>query len=112
MTGSDAHRTEERAQLRRLRVAALVEGATLLVLLLVAVPAKHMLGHPEATRVIGPVHGAAFLFYAWTLVATVSGGGWRAGEVARLALAAIVPFGALATHGLLRRKEAALAGDR
>lgn len=100
---------EERAQVRRLRLASAVEGATLLVLVLFAVPAKHIFGHPEATEVMGPVHGVAFVAYAWALVATVSGGGgWRPGEVARLALAAFVPFGALANRGLLRREETAL----
>lgn len=98
----------ERAQVRLLRLASIVEGATLLVLLFLAVPAKHVFGYPEATEVVGPMHGVAFVAYAWTLVATVSGGGWRPGEVARLALAAFVPFGALANRGLLRRKEIAL----
>ncbi|MBL6453713.1 DUF3817 domain-containing protein [Belnapia sp. T6] len=103
---------EELRQLRRLRLAALVEGTTLLLLLLVAVPAKHLFGLPEATRVMGPVHGLAFLAYAWTLVATVSGTPWRAGEVLRLVLAAFLPFGALLSTGLLRRKELAVAAIR
>jgi integral membrane protein len=92
-------------------LAAIVEGATLLALVLIAVPAKHLLGYPAAAKVMGPVHGVAFVAYAWTLAATVPGGGdWRRSEVARLALAAFVPFGALANRGLLRRKEASLAG--
>jgi integral membrane protein len=99
---------EERTQLRRLRRMAAVEGATLLLLLLVAVPAKHLFGYPDATRLVGPVHGVTFVAYAWTLLATVSGGGWRRGEIARLVLAALVPFGALANRGLLRSKEMAL----
>lgn len=103
--------SEELTQLRRLRLAALIEGATLLLLLLVAVPAKHLFGLPEATRVMGPVHGLAFLAYGWTLAATVAGGPWRAGEVLRLVLAAFVPFGALLSAKLLRRKEMALAAD-
>lgn len=99
---------EEGAQIRRLRRVMTIEGATLVLLLLVAVPAKHLFGYPEATRLMGPVHGLAFAAYAWTLAATVPGGGWRGGEVARLALAAFVPFGAFANRGLLRRKETAL----
>ncbi len=98
---------EERRQLRPLRLVSLLEGLTLLVLVLVAVPAKHVLGLPMATRVMGPIHGLAFLAYCWTLVATISGGeGWSKKEIAQLALAAFVPFGALAVAGLLRRKEA------
>lgn len=95
-------------QLRRLRLVALAEGMTLVVLLLVAVPAKHVFGLPVATRVMGPVHGLAFVAYGWMLLATVSGGSWRRGEILRLGFAAFVPFGALLSAGLLRRKEAAL----
>ena len=108
MTLNQAATEEEIAQIRRLRLASLAEAATLLLLVLVAVPAKHLLGYPVATRIMGPVHGVAFITYVWILFATVSGGGWRAGEVARLLLAAFVPFGALANVGLLRRKQAAL----
>jgi integral membrane protein len=98
----------ELSQLRRLRLAALMEGATLVVLVFVAVPAKHLFGLPEATKVIGPVHGLAFVAYTWMLLTTVSGGSWRRGEILRLVIAAFVPFGALLSAGLLQRKEAAL----
>lgn len=100
---------DERRQVRRLRLLSLAEGLTLLVLMLVAVPAKHLFGWPVATRVMGPIHGLAFLAYGWTLIATVAGGShWSKKEVAWLVLAALVPFGALAVAGLLRRKEAAV----
>jgi integral membrane protein len=99
----------ELAQLRRLRLAALIEGTTLVVLVLIAVPAKHLFGLPVATKVMGPVHGLAFVAYTWMLLATVSGGSWRQGEILRLVIAAFVPFGALLSAGLLQRKEAVLA---
>lgn len=97
---------EERRQVRRLRLASLIEGLTLLALVLVAMPAKHLFGLPIATRVMGPIHGLTFLAYCWMLVATIPGRGWSRKEVAQLVLAAFVPFGALAVAGLLRRKEA------
>lgn len=59
---------------------------------------------------MGPVHGLAFLLYAWMVVSIVSGGGWTRGETARLLIAAFVPFGAFLVAGLLRRKEAQLTG--
>lgn len=91
----------------RLRIASWAEGATLLALLGIAVPLKHFAGLPIATAVMGPVHGLAFLFYLWAVAAAVSGGGWRGSEVARLVLAAFIPFGALAVQPLLRRRLAA-----
>lgn len=98
------------APIRALRIVSLIEGATLLALIGIAVPLKHLGGYPLATAVVGPVHGLAFLLYAWMVVNTVSGGGWTRGETARLLIAAFVPFGAFFVAGLLRRKEAQLAG--
>lgn len=100
---------EDRSQVRRLRVLSFVEASTLLILMLVAVPLKHGLGYPLATRIVGPIHGAAFVAYIWSIVATVSGGEWRRREVARLVLAAFVPFGGFLNAGMLRRKQAVLA---
>jgi integral membrane protein len=62
-----------------------------------------------ATRIMGPVHGAAFVAYLWSMIATVSGGGWSRRETLRLGVAAFVPFGGFLNAGLLRRKRAALA---
>lgn len=90
----------------RLRTASWVEGATLILLVGIAVPLKHLAGLPIATAIMGPVHGLAFLFYLWTVTTVVSGGGWRGSEIARLVLAAFVPFGALAVQPLLRRRMA------
>lgn len=102
--------SEERAHIRHLRLVSLLEGLTLPVLVLVAVPAKHLFGFADATKLAGPVHGGAFALYVWMVIATVSGGGWNRAEIARLVLAAFVPFGAFANRGFLKRKEAALAG--
>jgi len=101
---------EDLAQIARLRRVSVVEACTLLVLLLVAVPLKHVFDYPLAVRIMGPVHGAAFVAYVWTMVATVSGGGWRRSEIAQMILGAFVPFGGFFNAGMLRRKEAAIAG--
>ena len=92
-----------------MKLASLAEAGTLLLLLFVAVPLKHLAGWPVATSIMGPVHGLAFLAYSWIVVETVAGGGWSRLEIARLLLAAFVPFGAFANLGLLRRKAAALS---
>ena len=99
---------EERAQLRRLEVAAAVEASTLVLLLCVAVPLKHLAGWPLGVRLLGPVHGLAFLAFVWTAVQTVAGGGWSRGETARLLLLAFVPFGGYLNVPLVARKLRAL----
>jgi integral membrane protein len=91
-------------ELRPLRVASWAEGATLLLLMLVAVPLKRLAGMPEAVSLMGPIHGAAFvayvlmvLFYAWK-------GHLRAHAVPLLTIAAFVPFGAFFVGPLFRSK--------
>src|SRR5262245_52522370 len=106
MTAQDAaeeHRAEERSQLGWMRAVSLLEGSTLLLLVLVAVPLKHLAGFPIATAIMGPVHGMAFLLYVWMLIQTVSGGGWSRAETARMVAAAFIPFGAFVNERALAR---------
>jgi integral membrane protein len=100
---------DERTELRRLRLVSLVEGSTLVLLVLVAVPLKHFAGVTQATRIMGPIHGLAFLAYVWLLIQAVSAGGWSRRETVRLLVAAFIPFGAFANERLIRRRERALA---
>ncbi len=102
----------ELAQLRRMQLASLCEGTTLVLLVCVAMPLKYMLGYPLATQVVGSVHGFAFLFYVWVVINTVSGGGWRPGEILRLLISAFIPFGAFFNVGFLRRKAQVIAARR
>lgn len=102
----------ELAQLRRMRLASLFEGTTLVILVCVAMPLKYLAGYPLATQVVGSVHGFAFLFYVWVVINTVAGGGWRSGEVLRLLVSAFIPFGAFFNIGFLRRKAAAIVARR
>lgn len=106
MTPQDA--AEERKQLRWMRAVSLLEGSTLVLLVLVAVPLKHLAGFPVATALMGPIHGMAFLLYVWMLIQTVSGGGWSRSETARMVIAAFIPFGAFVNERALARRQAAL----
>ncbi len=98
----------ELAQSRRLERASALEGTTLLVLLLAAVPLKYFAGWPIAVTVIGPMHGLAFLLYIYTVIETVAGGGWTCGDAARLVLAALLPFGVFANLRWLRTRSRSL----
>ena len=104
-----AIQSEELSQLRRMRAVSLLEGATLVLLLGVAVPLKHLAGLPVATSIMGPIHGIAFVLYVWMLVQTLSLGGWTRAEAARMVLAAFIPFGAFVNERALARRQASLA---
>jgi integral membrane protein len=104
-------RVETLSQLRRMRAVSLVEGSTLLLLVLVAVPLKHVAGVSIATRVMGPIHGLAFLTYGWVLIRMVAGGGWSRADIVRLSIAALIPFGAFINERALARRQAMLAAS-
>jgi integral membrane protein len=91
-----------------LRAVALIEGGTLIALVLVAVPLKRLAGFDGAVTIIGPVHGAAFLVYLYAVVEA-----WGAGELtgwlaARALAAAMVPFGTWLNDRALSRRAAVL----
>ena len=89
--------------LRVLRIASLTEGATLLLLLLVAVPLKRMADLPMAVSIVGPLHGAAFLVYSTLVLQALFTRLIGTAEAARLMVAAFIPFGAWMVAGMLRR---------
>ncbi len=79
--------------LKLLRILAMIEATTLIFLLGIAVPAKHIGGYGMGVSVMGPVHGVVCLMYAWVLLATASLGMWKSKELCRLALSLVIPFG-------------------
>lgn len=93
----ETERDIEEAMLRRLRIAALVEATTLILLIGVAVPLKHIWEWPTAVKVMGPVHGLAFVGYGVALLQSVGAGMWQCREIAWLALSAFVPLAGFRT---------------
>jgi len=109
MTSEPHTPSAAQASLRTLRLASLGEGATLLLLLLIAVPLKRLAGWPTGVSVMGPVHGAAFLLYAALVLRNTGAGHLTARETALLLVAAFVPFGAFLVGGIFKRKALAPA---
>lgn len=100
------------ASTRRLQVAALLEGSTLLVLIGIAVPLKYLAAYPLAVSVIGPIHGMVFLLYLWMLTSVAAGDGWRTRDIGLALLAALIPFGAFAHAIGMHRKAAQRGADK
>jgi integral membrane protein len=98
----------ELSQLRLLEIASVAEATTLLLLLGLAVPLKHLGGWNTGVHVVGPIHGLAFLAYIWTAVQTVAGGGWSGSDIVRLFIVAFVPFGGFFNLPFLIRKKSEL----
>ncbi|MEZ2296421.1 DUF3817 domain-containing protein [Variovorax sp. RCC_210] len=108
MTHGDGVVREDRAGrvrwLKLLRGLGLAEGVTLVFLLGVAVPMKHLAGAPGLVSAAGPVHGLVFLCYLWlsVRVALAEGWGWR--WTLRLCGVALVPLGTFFNDPFIRRR--------
>ena len=76
-----------------LRTIALIEGASFLVLLFLAMPLKYILGWPQAVRVVGMAHGVLFVIFCLSLLQTWIVARWPIGRAALIFGASIVPFG-------------------
>lgn len=76
-----------------LRKIAIVEGTTLILLVLIAVPLKRLWGYPEAVQIMGPIHGAAFLVYIAALSYYLNQQMLTTKQWGIGLLAAFIPFG-------------------
>lgn len=76
-----------------LRALAFAEGISLLLLVGVAVPLKHAFGLSEGVRVLGPLHGIAFLLYVVRVLEALGTGNLTRREAGLAVVAAFVPAG-------------------
>lgn len=86
----------------RLRYLCLGEAATLLILLLIAVPIKHLMDYPLAVSVMGPLHGCVFLIFCWKVVQWHAEGAIPLPLTMKLIVAACLPFGGVYSWWRLR----------
>lgn len=97
------------AQMQQLKALALLEGTTPAGPVFIAAPWRHLAGLTSAAPILGQAHGMVLLACLWTVIPTVSGGGWTRTRAVRLAAAASVPFGGVINRGLSQRRAASLA---
>ncbi len=77
--------------LQALRVFALVEAVSYLLLLGIAVPLKHWWNMPMPVRIIGMAHGVLFLLVIWLAIRACFERGWPVRRIAVMLVASIVP---------------------
>ncbi len=75
-----------------LRPAAITEATTYLLLLSTLVWRASLDG-PDVSRVIGPIHGLAFIWYLFAVSSARAKNGWSAWTTARVLVAAVIPVG-------------------
>jgi integral membrane protein len=92
---------------RQVRVVGMVEGASFLLLLGIAMPLKYLAGLPQAVRVVGMIHGLLFVVYVAAAVHAGWSLGWRLSRTLLVLGAAVFPAGPFLIDGWLRRLERA-----
>ena len=89
--------------LGRLRAVALIEGASYVALLFVAMPLKYLFDMPLAVRVVGMAHGLLFVLLLLQLMTAPLSLRWRV----LVLVASLLPFGPFFIDSGLREQAAA-----
>ena len=95
--------------LGRLRIVGMMEGASFLVLLGIAMPLKYLAGFPQAVRVVGMLHGLLFLLFVAAVLQVSVSMRWPLRRVLAALAASVLPFGPFVFDAHLRRVSAARA---
>ena len=89
-----------------LRIIALIEGVSFLVLLGIAMPLKYMAGLPLAVKLAGWTHGVLFMAFGLLLLQTMIVARWPMLRSAAVFVAALLPFGPFVMDRRMRSYEA------
>ena len=92
----------------RLRAVALVEGASFLILLGIAMPLKYLAGMPQAVTLAGWLHGLLFMAFCIALTQAHQECRWTLVRSGTVLLAALLPFGPFVIDARLRREDEAM----
>lgn len=77
----------------RLRLLGMMEGASFLLLMGVAMPLKYAFQMPEAVKWTGWIHGLLFIFYCLAILTTLLAGRISFAKSALAFVASLLPFG-------------------
>ena len=96
----------------RLRIIALIEGISFIVLLGVAMPLKYFAGMPQAVTFAGWLHGMLFIAFCIALTQAHQEAQWSSWRSGTVLIAALLPFGPFVIDGRLRREDQAMQATR
>ena len=94
-----------RSPVGRLRAAAMIEGASFLLLLGVAMPLKYFAGMPAAVKFAGWTHGLLFIAFCMCLLVAHGERQWPLRWTALVFIAALLPFGPFWIDDRLKRAD-------
>jgi integral membrane protein len=89
----------------RFTIISMLEGVSLLLLVLVGVPVKYIFQDPLPVKILGPIHGGLFLLYIVMCIPVALDKKWNALTVIKLMVASIIPFGFIYVDRAILRPE-------
>lgn len=95
----------------RVRLCGLLEGASFLLLLLVAMPLKYAFDYPLAVKYVGMAHGILFILYVLLILLAWLDKKLTIKKAALAFLASLIPFGPFLVDRKLASEEAIEAED-
>ncbi|UAL50431.1 MULTISPECIES: DUF3817 domain-containing protein [Metabacillus] len=87
----------------RFRLMGFIEGASLLILLFIAMPLKHLAGIPMAVTIVGSLHGFFFITYLLIIAYTTYKIRWSFTWVFSAVAVAFIPFGNMILDARLKK---------
>lgn len=89
-----------------LRIVAFLEGLSLILLVVVAVPLKYYFDSPGMVKAIGPIHGGLFVWFCILVIRVAIEREWKLfSPTLKLILSSFVPFGTLYMDHVFLKKE-------
>ncbi|WP_449398133.1 DUF3817 domain-containing protein [Chryseobacterium wanjuense] len=83
-----------KTKIGRLRIIAILEGISLLILVFIAVPMKYGFNNPAFVKMMESIHGSLFLLFLFNTLSVGVEQKWRFKEITwKVLLACIIPFG-------------------
>lgn len=79
--------------IKRLKIIALLEGISFLVLLFIAMPLKYMADEPWLVKQVGMAHGVLFVLYVILVIEVKLALDWSLKKTAIALGASLIPFG-------------------
>ena len=81
-----------------------IEGISYIVLLFIAMPLKYYFGYPEATKIMGSVHGVLFILFMFRLVKLHKRAALNIKATAIYFILSLIPFGSFYTEKLIKEQ--------
>jgi integral membrane protein len=88
-----------------LRITALVEAVSYMLLVGIAMPLKYIWHQPMAVKVLGMIHGILFVLFCLALARAAFSAHWPLARTILVFLSSLIPFGPFLLDGLMKTWE-------